>query len=187
VVLSPHQVNRPSDWLFPGKQPHEQFDRQTVYNICRTVARRAQLQKIVSPAHAAAQLRHPFVGSRHRPAHHPGFAGPPQSAHHGVVHLHLPRQGGRDDQSSRPAPHNRGGGTDMRNAGQLEVTDVLRRDGSEFQETYVAPPHPSPTPLRHAEKNPLLRAEREPSPSLIPRTVTSGPPPAICFVSSVAR
>jgi integrase/recombinase XerD len=51
------QAYRPSDWLFPGKQPHKQLDRQTVYDICCTVARRARLRKKVSPH----TLRHSFA------------------------------------------------------------------------------------------------------------------------------
>ena len=35
--------------------------------------------------HPAAQLRHPPAGSRHRPADHPGPAGPSQLQHHGTV------------------------------------------------------------------------------------------------------
>ena len=51
------QMYRPTDWLFPGKQPHKQLDRQTVYDICCTVARRARLRKHVSPH----TLRHTFA------------------------------------------------------------------------------------------------------------------------------
>jgi site-specific recombinase XerD len=51
------QAYRPSDWLFPGKQPHKQLERQTVYDICCTAARRARLQKKVSPH----TLRHSFA------------------------------------------------------------------------------------------------------------------------------
>jgi site-specific recombinase XerD len=51
------EAYRPTDWLFPGKQPHKQLERQTVYGICQVVARRARLRKHVSPH----TLRHSFA------------------------------------------------------------------------------------------------------------------------------
>jgi integrase/recombinase XerD len=51
------QAYRPTDWLFPGKKPHKQLERQTVYGICQVVARRARLRKRISPH----TLRHTFA------------------------------------------------------------------------------------------------------------------------------
>jgi integrase/recombinase XerD len=51
------EAYRPTDWLFPSKQPHQPLTRQTVYSICCTVARRARLRKKVSPH----TLRHTFA------------------------------------------------------------------------------------------------------------------------------
>lgn len=51
------QVYRPRDWLFPGQPSDKQLSRQTVYDICRTAARRARLRKEVSPH----TLRHSFA------------------------------------------------------------------------------------------------------------------------------
>jgi integrase/recombinase XerD len=66
VMLSPTQLAtlrdywkayRPSDWLFPGKEPHKQLDRQTVNCICRAAGRRARLARRISPH----TLRHTFA------------------------------------------------------------------------------------------------------------------------------
>lgn len=48
---------RPSDWLFPGKDPQKQLDRQTVNSICRSAGRRARLARRISPH----TLRHTFA------------------------------------------------------------------------------------------------------------------------------
>jgi site-specific recombinase XerD len=48
---------RPCDWLFPGKGPHKQLDRQTVTSICRSAGRRARLVRRISPH----TLRHTFA------------------------------------------------------------------------------------------------------------------------------
>src|SRR5262249_20778448 len=48
---------RPVDWLFPGKDPQKQLDRQTVNCICHTAGRRARLARRISPH----TLRHTFA------------------------------------------------------------------------------------------------------------------------------
>jgi integrase/recombinase XerD len=48
---------RPCDWLFPGKDPHKQLDRQTITSICRSAGRRARLARRISPH----TLRHTFA------------------------------------------------------------------------------------------------------------------------------
>jgi len=66
VMLSPTLLHilreywkayRPSDWLFPGKDPQKPLDRQTVLCICLTAARRARLARRISPH----TLRHTFA------------------------------------------------------------------------------------------------------------------------------
>jgi len=49
--------HKPTSWLFPGLDPNEPLDRNTVGVVCRRAAERARLQKSVSPH----TLRHTFA------------------------------------------------------------------------------------------------------------------------------
>jgi integrase/recombinase XerD len=51
------KAHRPTDWLFPGKDPTRQLSRKAVYIACLKLGRRARLSKRVSPH----TLRHTFA------------------------------------------------------------------------------------------------------------------------------
>ncbi len=66
VMLSPKllaelraywKIARPTEWLFPGRNPQQPMNRRNVQNSCVRVARRAGLNKVVSPH----TLRHSFA------------------------------------------------------------------------------------------------------------------------------
>ncbi len=73
VMLSPHllellrawwQAARPQGWLFPGRDPVQPMTTRQLNRACHAAAQMAEIDKRVSLAHPAAQLRHPSVWSR---------------------------------------------------------------------------------------------------------------------------
>jgi integrase/recombinase XerD len=57
VLVAYWRCKRPTEWLFPGKQPGCHLSRETVFETCRKVARRAGIDKPVHPH----SLRHAFA------------------------------------------------------------------------------------------------------------------------------
>ena len=80
---------KPKLYLFPTRtrgQPADQpISDKTVWIACSEAARRAGINKRVTPHTLASQLGNPFAGSRHRLAHDPGSARTRRSGNHRQV------------------------------------------------------------------------------------------------------
>jgi site-specific recombinase XerD len=57
VLAAYYRWKRPTDWLFPGKEPDHPLSRETVFDTCKKAARRAGIAKSVHPH----SLRHAFA------------------------------------------------------------------------------------------------------------------------------
>jgi site-specific recombinase XerD len=57
VLAAYWRWKRPTEWLFPGKEPDRPLSRETVFDTCRKAARRAGINKPVHPH----SLRHAFA------------------------------------------------------------------------------------------------------------------------------
>ena len=75
----------PRGWLFPGCNPIESLSTRHS-TAPSTPPPRLPDQEAGVDAHAAAQLRHPPVGTGHRHPRHPGAAGSRQARHNGALH-----------------------------------------------------------------------------------------------------
>ena len=78
VMLSPRllealraywKVARPKTWLFPGDIPGQPITRDAVEQACQKAHRARRHRQADHPALAAARVRHPPAGGRHRRAH----------------------------------------------------------------------------------------------------------------------
>src|SRR5262249_5431127 len=87
-------------------------------------------------SHAASLLRHTLAGSRSRSPHHPGFAGPPQPANHGPVHLRVDGEGRSHAQPVGPPRRHPDWGSEAMTAQTLELADILREYAPAFLEAY---------------------------------------------------
>ena len=85
VMLSPQLLDilrtywrlaRPKIWLFPGRDADKPIEPTVLHAACRSAAMAAGLRQARHRSRAAAQLRHPSAGERHRHPHHPGAARP---------------------------------------------------------------------------------------------------------------
>ena len=85
------RLARPQHWLFPGREEAKPIDVQVLHAACRSACRAAGLDKRVTVHTAAAQLRHPPPGERHRHPPHPGAAGSCQPVEHGALYAGLER------------------------------------------------------------------------------------------------
>ena len=109
VMLSPHLLEllrawwkaaRPQGWLFPGRDPVQPMTTRQLNRACHAAAQMAEIDKRVSLAHLAAQLRHPSAGAEHRYQRDPGPARSRQARHHGALH---PRRHQDDPRGHEPA------------------------------------------------------------------------------------
>ena len=104
ILRSYWRLARPEHWLFPGRDPRAS-DRSR--RCCMPPAARPApprgLEQAGHGPHAAAQLRHPPAGERHRHPHHPGAARPSQRQHHGALYAGRHQHDPRHAQPARPA------------------------------------------------------------------------------------
>jgi integrase/recombinase XerD len=92
----------PRGWLFPGRNPIEPLSTCQINRRPRRRRSRRDQDAGVD-AHAAAQLRHPPVGTGHRHPRHPGAARSRQAGDHSALHPRRQHHDPECDQPARPA------------------------------------------------------------------------------------
>lgn len=100
-------VMHKTGWLFPGEQATKPISTRQLHRVVVEGSKGRRAFQTCRPAHAAAQLRHPFARRRRRYPRYSGAAGPFQAREHRPLY-----QGSDKDGANRDQPARQGDGID---------------------------------------------------------------------------